>query len=652
MPFQKFSKAIRVKFDTMAKHELLSVAATKNELWDIYLRSFPEGTDPIYKTETTHNCVCCKHFIRDIGDAVTLKNGVVDSIWNVPNLEYPYDVVAAHMHRAVSDMFIENIFLSTESDLGAAKTVQQTEAGSINWHHFNASVPSRFVSSTIAETRGSIKSAMAVFKRGLEELTVGALDEVGGLISDNQVYRAEEHASAVREFTALHRKYSTLNSEMARNRFMWENYSKPVIRFRNTVIGTLVDDLSTGVDLIKAVKSFESKVAPQNYKRSKSLITKRMVEDAMKTVETLGIRDSLVRRHAEISDISINNVLWADRDTSHKMRDSLTDMLLDEVTPAKSIVASEMPIDDFIKNVLADTSNLEILVDNDKVNNMMSLVAPEHPDSPNILQWDNNFTWSYNNNVTDSIKAKVAKAGGNVTGIIRSSLAWYNTDDLDIHVTEPNGNLIYYRNKCSKLDVDMNASSTCRDPVENVTWQRADYGTYQVFVNQYAKREHIDVGFVVEVEFAGNITTLSYAKPVIGKIHVCDMVYSKNGLEVKPTKHVVHGQQSREEWGIKTGKFAKVNAMMLSPNHWDGNAVGNKHFFFTLDKCKNPETVRGLYNEYLTGSLAKHRKVFEIIGDKTKCPVADDQLSGLGFSSTNHDDVIVRADGRTIKVKF
>ena len=51
-------------------------------------------------------------------------------------------------------------------------------------------------------------------------------------------------------------------------------------RFRNTVIGTLVQDLSAGVDLEVAVKSYETKVAPQNYKRPTALITKAMVESA------------------------------------------------------------------------------------------------------------------------------------------------------------------------------------------------------------------------------------------------------------------------------------------------------------------------------------------------------------------------------------
>ena len=59
-------------------------------------------------------------------------------------------------------------------------------------------------------------------------------------------------------------------------------------------------------------------------------------------------------------------------------------------------------------------------------------------------------------------------------------------------------------------------------------------------------------------------------------------------------------------------------------------------------ECACDEPMRGFYNEFLTGELNEHRKVFELLGDKTKCAVADEQLAGLGFSSTKPAQVKVR----------
>lgn len=48
-----------------------------------------------------------------------------------------------------------------------------------------------------------------------------------------------------------------------------------------------------------------------------------------------------------------------------------------------------------------------------------------------------------------------------------------------------------------------------------------------------------------------------------------------------------------------------------------------------LDDCKNPEPVRGFFNEYLNSELTPHRKVFEVLADKMKTPYQEHQLSGL-----------------------
>jgi hypothetical protein len=79
-------------------------------------------------------------------------------------------------------------------------------------------------------------------------------------------------------------------------------------------------------------------------------------------------------------------------------------------------------------------------------------------------------------------------------GEIEIALLWHNTNDLDLHVTDPFGETIYYRNKRSRsggeLDVDRNAG--CNDltatPVEHVVWPegQAPLGTYVVYVHHYS----------------------------------------------------------------------------------------------------------------------------------------------------------------------
>ena len=96
---------------------------------------------------------------------------------------------------------------------------------------------------------------------------------------------------------------------------------------------------------------------------------------------------------------------------------------------------------------------------------------------------------------------------------------------------------------------------------------------------------------------------------------------------------------------------------MNSPNFWDnGSKLGNKHWFFMIDGLVNEENPNGFYNEFLIQDLDKYRHVMEALGEKLSVVSAEDQLSGVGFSSTIRNHVILKVTSntviRTIKVTF
>ncbi|MFB2835849.1 hypothetical protein [Floridanema evergladense] len=81
------------------------------------------------------------------------------------------------------------------------------------------------------------------------------------------------------------------------------------------------------------------------------------------------------------------------------------------------------------------------------------------------------------------------------TGVIQTTLRWSTKDDLDLAVTDPSGQTVFYRNKKvasgGQLDVDSNAGcqNTITNPVENVFWPStgAPPGNYLVRVNLYQR---------------------------------------------------------------------------------------------------------------------------------------------------------------------
>jgi len=344
-----------------------------------------------------------------------------------------------------------------------------------------------------------------------------------------------------------------------------------------------------------------------------------------------------------------------------KMKGGLGQMLLADafVPTPKFDSAVEITIDAFIKDVLPMATGLQLLLKNQHVGNFVSLTGGDGPER--LFKWDNNFAWSYAGEVTDSIKERVKRAGGRVDGAkMRVSLSWFNFDDLDIHCMAPNGH-IFYNDKRNVLDVDMNAGGgRTREPVENLSWMGTIVdGVYKVFVNQFSKRETSNPGFIIEIETGEKTVQLNYTKSMAQGENVEVVVFEvRKGVVVEMINNTAlsSDNQSKDIWSVKTETLVPVEILLNSPNHWGDQAEGLKHWFFMLKGCKNPDATRGIYNEYLRPDLEKHRKVFELIGSKTKCEPTDNQLSGVGFTANRGDEVTLVAkmgkNSRPYTIKF
>jgi hypothetical protein len=450
--FTTFSGPIAERFRLLSEHELYVVDF--EDPFASYLAAFPEGTNPIFRERTEFDCSCCKHFVRTIGPVVAIIDGKIQTVWDV-EVPYPYDVVAKTMADLVRQQPIKTVFRTKFQQFGNEFTIEKLDDGTRRWNHFVGRVASKHYSPDPATVRGDLDTNAQVLKRALEELDKGAVETVMDLITSGSLYRGEEHLPALQEFRNLQNGYDGSST------YVWAHLGSRAARFRNTVIGTLVTDLSEGVDLEKAVRSFETKVAPQNYKRTSALITPKMVEAAMQSLRDLGLEDAIDRRFAKITDVSVNNVLFVDNSVRGKMKGGIEGLLMDSVKPKPVNKDKAVPISaqDFLDKVVPQAGTIELLLENKLLPNFVSLTAPVHENTGRLFKWDNDFAWSYDGEVTDSIKEKVKRAGGNVTNAaLRVSLAWFNYDDLDLHARCPDGH-VFFGEKMMILDVDMNAGS-------------------------------------------------------------------------------------------------------------------------------------------------------------------------------------------------
>lgn len=667
--FKQAQISVAKAFVQLSQNELFRVNVEGQDIWDAYLAAFPEGTNPIFRTRTEHDGSYDRSFIRRLGNVVSVSevDGSLKSFWTTAasTAPAPYDAVFYKLAEIVEASEIANVFRIKEAQIGNNMNTETLADGtSIDWYHFNAQIDRKHRSNDIDAELGKARENVEMVRRSYEELKPEAVKEVLQLIQEGNLYRGAEHRNAVEGFERAQKIYLR-NDARKRAAVLWLNHNARHMAIRSTVIGTLIEDLSKGIDTEQAVRSFEAKVAPQNYKRPTALVTQGMVDKAVEKIEELGLENSLQRRMATIEDVSVNNVLWVNGEAQKAMQGGVAELLQSSVTKrasAKNATEEEITMDDFISKVLPKANSVEVYMSNQQEKNLVTLTTALHADAPNLFKWSNPFAWSYNGNTTDTIKERVKAAGGNVDAPVRVSLSWYNHDDLDLHATQSPAGIVYFAMKAGTgrcggriLDVDANAGyGSTNTPVENLAFTENFDGDYRIKVNQYSRRSTGDLGFAMQIVVGDIAHELTYDKAVSGDVSVASFTVNKGKLEnFKLLDKDIRSQSaSRVSWEVQTETFVPVETVMLSPNFWDGQTIGNKHWFFILKGCNNPESTRGIYNEFLTSSLEEHRKVFEVLGNKTKCESTEKQLSGVGFSSTNRGSVRIRVKGPKINQTY
>jgi len=676
--FTTIKKQMQESFAKLVKDQsvLFITDCDRDVLWNTYLDGFPDAG-----IKQEHNCNCCRSFIKNYGNVVAIVDGKLVSIWNFEPRDDSFDKSIKDLNELVINSTIRDIFITNEKKVGTDSNVKLVPgADPIVWNHFSLIMPNFAVNSSSASNEalmGNARDTKNVFKRSLDELTLDSIETVLELIAQGSLYRGDEFKGVLTEFLKQKKAYAKSTDKAT---YCWLNSPKlgAVAKIRNTSIGTLLIDLSEGRDLDVAVTAFERVVAPTNYKRPTALVTKGMIEQAEKTINELGYANSLGRRYATPDDIAVSNLLYVNRDAK-KATGVFAEMKEDvKINPKSLSKVEEITIDDFLKNVLPTVKGVQLLLENNHLNNLTSIITAKDKEAPILFKWANPFSWSYTNAVTDSMREKVVAAGGRVDGVFRFTHSWNelepNQSLMDLHVFMPGckvpisgggpsvtGRRVGWNHRNDSLsggkqDVDYtNAAPAGYIPIENITFpdiKRMPEGVYTCKIHNWSFRGTGGRG-KAEIEFGGQVFQYEYPKTRNHEWVTIAEVTLKDGMFTIDHK-LPTSSSSRDKWNLSTNKFHKVSMIMNSPNHWEA-PIGNKHTFFILEGAKSDETPRGIFNEFLKEELTKDRKVFEILGGKLKVEPTDKQLSGVGFSSTQRNSVVCKVEGkfeRMLKINF
>ena len=557
------------------------------------------------------------------------------------------------------------------------------------FEHFNINLPSKFVSQTsqsIEQIMALYRDKFSVFKRAIEEIPLDTLILVKDLINQGSLLDGQSHLHAVNNMIQHHQLFKMYDHLITDLDFWNISYTltETEAKFKNHLIGVLCTELAEGKELNDACKAWNIRVDPINYNKAKAPITEAQKKLAQQFVIDNGYLESFNRRLATIDDIKASEILHKNVDNTKAKAITIFDSVKTSGTGrykrSEFDKIETISIDKFMSDILPSTTNIELLLENKFEGNLVNLTTIVDSEAKQIFKWDNPFSYTFNGNLAgkSQLAQMVESKGGRVDGAFRFTHSWNNLEPnqslMDLHVFMPGceipisghhgpnvtGRRVGWNNRTDKLsggiqDVDYtSAAPTGYIPVENITFpdiNKMPDGVYTCAINNWSFRQTGGKG-EAEIAFNGELFQYTYPSTKLNDwVIIAKVTLNKGVFTIE--HHLPETTSSRKLWNLDTNEFHKVNLVSTTPNHWGDNNVGNKHYLFMLQDCKNSNQVRGFHNEHLISDLLQHRKVLDVLGNSAMIEPTNNQLAGVGFNATVKEEFILRLSGshkRVIKV--
>lgn len=643
--YPEFEKNLKSYFEEAITNKKLFKTNAQG-LFDLYLANLP------VEARQHYTCSACRHFIERFGGLVTIdENGIMASaIWEEDIAPPFFKAAVLALKAEVLNSKVIGVFISNSPVLGQPCTGK--------WNHLSVVVPEEVVNYSRLQTAGQVMAEkLEEFKmltNALHDYTMETIEQAVVLLQSEALYRSDRVLGIAEWFKTLHEKRNRIGNNNQKTNIVWFAVASAPAGFchiKSSMIGTLLDDIVSGMSVESVTRRFADKMNPANYMRSQAAPTQNAIVEAEKIVEKLGIANSLRRRYATFEEIP--SFLWenqSEQKVVEQKKGVFANIIPKEKTTSPvSLPSTVMTWEKFQRTILPTAENIEVLIDNPS--RFMALVTASDETAPNILQWNNTFSWYYHGGIDGEIKRRVESAGGRYeNNEIRASLIWEGYTDLDLHCITPKGEHVYFGDKSDRfggfLDIDMNGGHHRNpSPVENIRWsENAPGGHYRFYVHNYCERGNGSTPFKVELEVNGK--TYSFIGVAGGEGYVTDVFEFDYVKGHQPTISS-HSYASDDSWSAQVNNFVKVNGVTTSPNLWGEEpfAHSGSHIFFLLDGVKdNSEGKgRGFFNETLKADLRQIRKTLEAYTASTPIEEAEHATAcGVGYSKDHEWNLTVK----------
>ena len=417
--YEEFEQSIRKSMEALGNEPIFQTNATG--LWELYLAGIPEASRQYY------NCHACRRFVESYGGLVTISpDGETRSVmWQGDDIPEIFRPSVNAMRQAVEKAKVVGVFLSKEKILGTPVTGE--------WTHMHAILPRAFQEGlhTVDEIMAEKKADFVLLKKSMAQYPVEAINQALLLLKADALYRSEKVLGVAEWYKSLH-DCRGKNGKPLRDNIIWRAVALAppgYCHLKNTMIGTLLDDIVSGMSLDDVRRRFAAKMHPLKYQRPQAAPSEGSINRAEEVVAKLGIERSLVRRFARLDEVQ---AIWRPKPIiedekagvfAHlRSKGRKTTVDIQKYAPTVTITWKK-----FSETVLPDALRMEVLVPS--CGKFMAILTAEHMDAPPIIQWDNPenrnpFSWYYYIGGSYARDWGISEGWRNVTAICLKPSMW------------------------------------------------------------------------------------------------------------------------------------------------------------------------------------------------------------------------------------
>ncbi|WOB06501.1 hypothetical protein [Piscinibacter gummiphilus] len=378
--YDAFALALRQRFANIVGAGRPIFTTSAAGLFEAYLRNLPAVDRQV------HNCNTCRRFIEAYGGLVVIdtSGNVEPAMWDAAGIPPTYRAAVETMRELVLCSRVTGAFFSADKAWGVAKTG--------DWRHLHVVPPEGMVHKrrdlTAEQLMAEKREDHRILCQALDDFTEQHLEVAVTLLKSEALYRSEKVLGVAEYLLALSRARKAAKG-YARIAGTWlAATTAPTgwCHVRTTMIGSLLEDIASGLPLEDVKRKFAAKMRPDLYQRPQAAPAAGNIAQAEKLVEKMGIALSLKRRMARLDDLVLE---WRPRTSEQAAGAGVFAGIKskqDASPAARETVAPNMTWSKFAATLLPVAERLQALAP--VVGSYCGILTAADPSAPPILQWD------------------------------------------------------------------------------------------------------------------------------------------------------------------------------------------------------------------------------------------------------------------------